>query len=468
MRTDSELRSEFRSALEAVTPPAPWLAHAVKKGLGTRPSTRRADRAPLQLRFGLNVVAILVVIGLAVAAVGVYMSIHQAVAPAAHPGVGRVFFPTKMVTATTGWSWVEPSELWRTTDGGADWTDVTPPSLPDRIPDTTYANQLRLTGVSYSDPHFLLDATHAWIAESGQGAAGSSGHYLTTFRTTDGGKTWHEGASIGALPAFGPALCGSQLVPACNTTPFDTVPLFPQLSFINQNHGWLLLPYQGSSPTASTPTLYSTDDGGLHWTLTSTSAQTGTMTFSSLTTGWISGTDGSLLVTRDGGVRWQVQPLPITLDAGGGVGTPIFFDPQHGHIVAWASASPAVLLVTSDGGSTWIVRSLPGPAGIGLDFADANHGWAIAGPSTLFDSPAAAVPLPLYTTDDGGLTWVSVPTNILLRTPGDGVIGPFHFVDRNNGFMVRYAYQSNDFSQLLKTADGGRTWTVVVETLRKP
>ena len=86
MRTDSQLRSEFRSALEAVTPPAPWLVHAVKKGLGAKASPRRSYRAPLQLRFGLNVIAILVLIGVAPAAVGVYVTTHRSVTPAAHPG----------------------------------------------------------------------------------------------------------------------------------------------------------------------------------------------------------------------------------------------------------------------------------------------------------------------------------------------------------------------------------------------
>jgi len=449
MRTDSELRSEFRSALEAVTPPAPWLADAVKKGIETKASTRRSYRAPLQLRFGLNVVAILVLIGLALAAVGVYLTIHQAVAPAAHPGIGRVFFPTKMVTASTGWSWVDP-ELWRTTDGGANWTDVSPPS-------SRSARMRSQTGTFY-----LLDATHAWVAQSSQGATG--GLYITTFRTTDGGKTWHEGASIGGVS--------------------------PKLFFIDENHGWLLMPPEGSSPADSLATLYSTHDAGLHWNFTSSAPWTwfgvgpGAMTFSSLTTGWISATDGSLQVTHDGGVTWHVQALPVTLNAGGSIGEPRFFDPQHGlieileelpqvdAIPAWAGAAfPVVLLVTSDGGSSWSVRSLPGPTGLGLDFADANHGWAIAGPANLFEPPAAAVALSLYRTDDGGLTWVPVLTNILLRSP-EGVIGPFQFVDRNNGFMVRLANQSNDFSlrltQWLKTTDGGRTWTVVVETLRKP
>jgi photosystem II stability/assembly factor-like uncharacterized protein len=256
MRTDSELRSEFRSALEAVTPPAPWLGQAVKKGLGTSPSNRRGYRAPLQLRFGLNVIALLVLIGFAVAAVGVYLTIHQAPVPArpVRPIVGRVFSAFYMVTATTGWSWVEPSsELWRTTDGGAHWTNVNRPFVPDRLaPDT--------------DTFFMLDATHLWVAESGQG--GSAGPYITTFRTIDGGKTWHEGQSV----------LGQS----------------PQLFFIDQNHGWLLLPTQGTSAS-----LYSTDDAGLHWNFKSSFAPgtvrpTGifapsTITFSSLTTGWISG-----------------------------------------------------------------------------------------------------------------------------------------------------------------------------------
>ena len=117
-----------------MTPAAPWLAHAVSKSLDTRLSTKQNDQARPQLRLGLNVVAMLVLIGLVVAVVGVYLTVHPAVVPA-HPGVGRVFYPTKMVTASTGWSWVEPSierrsagvspvELWRTTDGGAHWTNA--------------------------------------------------------------------------------------------------------------------------------------------------------------------------------------------------------------------------------------------------------------------------------------------------------------------------------------------------------
>ncbi|HEX9095160.1 MAG TPA: hypothetical protein VF990_03560 [Candidatus Dormibacteraeota bacterium] len=440
MRTDSELRSEFRSALEAVTPPAPWLGQTVKKELGTKLSTRRADRARVQLRFGLNVVAILVLLAVAIAAVGVYLTLHQSVVPA-HPGAGRVFFPTKMVTASTGWSWVGSSELWRTTDGGVNWTNVSPPSLPDRL--VHYAGDLHGPAY-YSDVAYLLDATHAWVAETGHSAAFGAGLYIATFRTTDGGKTWHEGASLGGVS--------------------------PALYFLDENHGWLLL------PTQSSLLLYTTDDGGVSWKPTTSVAETvppptgsptiasPTIVFSSLTTGWLLSTDGSLLVTHDGGATWQVQPLPITPEAGG-VSPPRFFDPQHGQIIAWASsASPAVLLVTSDGGSTWVVRSIPGEIQFGGNFIDASHGWVIAGSAADFDA-VPGVPLPLYRTEDGGLTWVRIPTNVVWRSQ-DGHVGPIDilvFVDQNNGFAVREKYMANGSTQWLKTTDGGRTWTVVVE-----
>ena len=444
MKTDNQLRSEFRSALESVTPAAPWLAHAVSKSLDTRLSTKQNDQARPQLRLGLNVVAMLVLIGLVVAVVGVYLTVHPAVVPA-HPGVGRVFYPTKMVTASTGWSWVEPSierrsagvspvELWRTTDGGAHWTNVSPPSLPDRPS-------------SYTDNAFLLDATHAWVAEASSGPARP---HVTTFRTTDGGKTWHEGASIEGES--------------------------PDLFFIDPNHGWLVLPVQGTTSAG----LYSTDDAGLHWNFTSFAPWAGwptgngltRITFSSITTGWISG--WNLMVTHDGGVTWHVQPLPVTLDAGGYVGSPIFFDRQHG--IAYCCTSngpgPEMFLVTSDGGITWVVRNTPAeaPPLEVFDFVDANHGWLIAGSNAEF-SAVHGVPLPLYRTDDGGLTWVRVPTNVLWRSPDEsGYIDSLDFVDEKNGFAMRRKLGdvANPYTQWLSTTDGGRTWTVVVEAPRTP
>jgi photosystem II stability/assembly factor-like uncharacterized protein len=442
MKTNNQLRSEFRSALESVTPPAPWLAHAVSKSLDTRLPTKQNDQARPQLRFGLHIVAILVLIGLVVAAVGIYLTVRPALVPA-HPGTGPLTFPTKMVTASTGWAWVEPSELWRTTDGGTRWTNVTPRSMGGQTSPSAEA-------------HYFLDATHAWIVAL-HGATDSAGHYITTFRTTDGGEHWQEGAAVGV--------------------PFVGSDLAPQIFFIDQDHGWLLLPNRGSSPTAATPNLYTTDDAGLHWSLTSSVPRTfqaisrprGTIVFSSLTTGWILATDSSLLVTHDGGATWQFQPLPVATSAGSWLDVPQFFDPQHGFMIyASSPTAPAVLLATSDAGSTWVVRSLPGEVPFTTDFVDANHGWAIGVTAADFNGipPVPAIPLPLYKTDDGGVTWVPVPTDILWGGT-EGPIDILDFVDQNTGFAVRERYMANGISQLLTTTDGGRTWTIV-EAFAKP
>jgi photosystem II stability/assembly factor-like uncharacterized protein len=123
------------------------------------------------------------------------------------------------------------------------------------------------------------------------------------------------------------------------------------------------------------------------------------------------------------------------------------------------------LLVTADGGATWSVRSLPGQVQLEIDFTDANHLWAVAsssdelsnhldpngGPAS-FVGPSLA--LPLYRTNDGGGTWVPVQTGLSLQSPQYGQFWRVQFLDRVNGFAV-YG------GTLLKTTDGGKTWSVV-------
>lgn len=104
--------------------------------------------------------------------------------------------------------------------------------------------------------------------------------------------------------------------------------------------------------------------------------------------------------------------------------------------------SPGALFLTSDAGSDWIPRSLPsGPTDV--DFSDASHGWAIAGYA-------------LYHTSDGGASWAPVRTDLLAQ---GGHIEGLVFVDQMNGFASRIT--SAGSSQLLKTTDGGFTWTLV-------
>jgi photosystem II stability/assembly factor-like uncharacterized protein len=122
-----------------------------------------------------------------------------------------------------------------------------------------------------------------------------------------------------------------------------------------------------------------------------------------------------------------------------------------------------ILLVTSDGGLTWSPRSLPESNPMWVSFADAMHGWAIGTPvKVLPDSVNPRADAPLYHTDDGGLSWAVVPTDLRQRTQGY-LLSSVDLVDQMNGFASAYDLSSTR-EMWLKTTDGGRTWSVVRTT----
>jgi photosystem II stability/assembly factor-like uncharacterized protein len=94
-----------------------------------------------------------------------------------------------------------------------------------------------------------------------------------------------------------------------------------------------------------------------------------------------------------------------------------------------------------------------------------KHGWAVAGSrATMIFQPPASVtsptlPLPLYWTDDGGLTWKRVQTDLQLQGAA-GRVATVYFVDSEVGFAIRQP-TTNGLRQLLRTADGGHTWTLI-------
>jgi photosystem II stability/assembly factor-like uncharacterized protein len=101
-----------------------------------------------------------------------------------------------------------------------------------------------------------------------------------------------------------------------------------------------------------------------------------------------------------------------------------------------------------------------------IDFTDANHLWAVASSSEQLSNHldpnggsasfiGSSLALPLYGTEDGGGTWVPVQTGLSLQSQQYGQFWRVQFLDRGNGFAVYGG------TTLLKTTDGGRTWSVV-------
>ncbi len=120
----------------------------------------------------------------------------------------------------------------------------------------------------------------------------------------------------------------------------------------------------------------------------------------------------------------------------------------------WGLNGPLVLR-TTDGGTTWydVTPRAAGASIIGTDFSDAGHGW-------LATVANEAGPLTIYRTADGGKSWAKTTTN--LTTMGAQV----RFVDATHGWILvnQGVAAGSEGVVLLRTLDGGASWTVVNQT----
>lgn len=122
--------------------------------------------------------------------------------------------------------------------------------------------------------------------------------------------------------------------------------------------------------------------------------------------GWAVGDRGVIWHTRDGGKNWQQQESPVTCR----LNSVHFIDARHGWAAGGATTQfthvpQGVVLVTRDGGEKW--SSLPRllvPTFQRIKFFDNRQGVAFGAPSSLFPSG-------VFTTEDGGRSWTTVPSD---------------------------------------------------------
>lgn len=283
------------------------------------------------------------------------------------------FFPTSM----KGWVVSNRAEtnlgsLYRTTNGGANWTRYDVPFNSGSIQfvdeDTGYVFQI--TGAAMNKQSVAL------------------------YKTTDGGATWTKNYDND------PNVPGSS----------NTLPLGGHksgITFSNATTGWV----GGDIPTDGYFYFYKTTDSGVTWSRLQLATPAGYETAYITTTApkFFGPNDGVLPVwmtigigmrdlflytTRDGGDTWTPSPA----FARSAQQTAIT---SMSHAMSWDWAG--VFHVTNNAGASWITITPNinfGEAFRGLDFVSATTGWAIQTPingST-----------PLYRTLDGGYTWTLV------------------------------------------------------------
>ena len=182
--------------------------------------------------------------------------------------------------------------------------------------------------------------------------------------------------------------------------------------------------------------------------------------FADASRGWVGTlTPGKrLLETADGGATWtQVTDLPSLAPAA--VCGLSVVDAS----VVYASDTnfpnrPARMMRTLDGGATWEAWDMGAHATLLVDtyFTDADHGWVVGGKAAVPNPGRRDVRAVVLRTEDGGRTWVDTVASLAPQLPLGEWGWKLHFIDERIGYV---ALESFDRAALLKTTDGGHSWT---------
>jgi len=382
----------------------------------------------------------------------------------------------RMITQSQGWAVGPPGKgegvvhdaVLVTEDGGSRWTNVTPPGYP----------------VDADRSEYFLDNNHAWVAVSPPLSRSQGGPVdMTVFRTSDRGRSWQR--STFQVVSGSPA----------------------QLVFVDTKHGWLVMQVRNPDGTGGSAA-YRTMDGGGDWQPTSLpepaviggvslspygpdmqhsmceSFPFAAFSFVDSSTGWTTGRCYGgpprvyLRLTTDGGDSWHevsspAVPTTTACPCVTSATLPVFTSRQDGTFVVGlqqiltgclqqsrpgfecqSESKPVAsfLYATHDGGSTWAARELPAlSTGGDISFIDAQNGF-FAGSTYPATTRGGMNFDRFFVTHDGGVTWAVLPISGPLRG------GSLQFVNSSIGWALR-------LGQLVRSTDGGRTWTTLVPSL---
>ena len=206
--------------------------------------------------------------------------------------------------------------------------------------------------------------------------------------------------------------------------------------FLDQSHGWV---------AGSGGTLLETRDGGQTWrklySLTTDTLRD--VYFADEKTGWLLCERDSLklktndearaylLKTTDGGLSWRRVNFE-GLDVNARLAHAVFAGAERG----WVFGESGVVLATNDGGTHWTPRTLPTRHLLLGGARDGTRGWLVGAGATIVQ------------TSDGGLTW----QRSIVRDGAGARFTAASFVGNSLGWTV------GSGGRIFATTDGGHTW----------
>jgi photosystem II stability/assembly factor-like uncharacterized protein len=372
--------------------------------------------------------------------------------------------------------------IWRTTDGGNFWQEVTIPPSPEIhamsflnsqkgwfVPYQPYYNAYcYLTtdgGVTWNPSNSPLptgmpptsisfsDSLHGWIA--GGYPYPSSGSDI--WRSTDGGRNWVKQISTSPNGLWGvSAVSDSEGIAVGFCTILHTTDRGSHWEISNAgNDLWEI-----SAP--DTMHLFTcgfngmfikSSDGGSSWINSNIDSLRGNLlgscAFPTRDIGWVGGA-GFLEKTTDGGRSW-INQNPIGPGQGDFMRVQ-FLDTLTGWVGGRDAAPSTYFYHTTDGGNFWTRQELPSSnyKVEGFKFVDRMFGWAVG----WRDSFSYSYPLILQTTD-GGDTWTR---QALSYCPQYGNLNACSFISRTHGWAGGAIEQPPTPALFYRTTDGGQTW----------
>lgn len=312
--------------------------------------------------------------------------------------------------------------LWQTTDGGADWSTIATPAAP--------------ASVSFGS------ATTGWIGL----------HDGDIYETTNSGSSWTR--------VFHPS---------------DKYAGQPQVHAVDDHAAWAMV-IGGSGMSQTSYSVFRTQDGS-HWFAVlgvgtagagpapdsasdapkGPGSSPGPMVALSSDEAVVMGTceacgmgTGQVSATLTGGVSWTTHP---TIENSMSLPTSAsFVSVSDGWVLEAAYNGGSVLLHTTDGGQTWHeVYPMVHPSPVeGVSFLNSHLGFGLGTPGN-----ANAV----LKSTNGGHTWrqvATLPAKTVQRavTVGNSAID---FTSQADGYAI------GSDGNVYKTADGGETWTAVLD-----